>query len=85
MRFALIVLPLAGLVLAGCVSGGAPSSQRISTTLITPERSADYMTPGQSETLVTMPGDSTTAVQMRYLSTPSLNDDSSPPETVLSQ
>ena len=85
MRYALMLLPLAGLGLAGCAVSGAPSPQRTSTAYVTPERSDTYMTVRQSATLTTMPGDLTTVVQMRYLSTPSLNDDSGPPLPVWPQ
>ena len=91
MRYSLMLLPLAGLGLVGCAVGDGPSSRRTSTTYMTPERSATYMTPAQSATLTTMPGDSTTVVQLRYLSTTplnantSLNDDSSPPDAVWPQ
>ena len=85
MRFSLILLPLAGLGLVGCAVGGASSAQRTSTASMTPERSAAYMTPEHSAAFMTMPGDSTTVVQMRYLSTTSLNDDSGPPLAVWPQ
>jgi hypothetical protein len=88
MRYSLMLLPLAGLGLAGCVVSDGPSSQRTSTTYMTPERSATYMTPEQSATLTTVPGDPTSVVQTRYLPTnplnanTSLNDDSRPPDAL---
>jgi hypothetical protein len=85
MRFFLMLLPLAGLGLVGCAVTGAPAPPRTSANYMTPRRIATYMTPGQSARLMTMPGDSTTVVQMRYLSTPSLNDDSGPPLAVWPQ
>jgi hypothetical protein len=74
MRYSLLMLPLAVLGLAGCVADGAPSQRQTSTTHVTPERSAAYMTSEQSATLIIMPGDSTTVAQKRYLLAASLND-----------
>jgi hypothetical protein len=85
MRYSLILLALTVLCLAGCVVTGAPSPRRTSSNYMTPAGSAAYMTPEQSATLTTMPGDATTVAQMRYLSTPSLNDDSGPPLAVWPQ
>ena len=70
MRFSLILLPLAGLGLVGCAVGGTPAPPRTSANYMTPGHAATYMTPEQSATLMRMPGDSTTVVQIRYLSTP---------------
>jgi hypothetical protein len=58
--------------LPGCAVGDV---QRPSANYMTPGRTATYMAPEQSATLMTMPGDTTTLVQMRYLSTTSINDD----------
>jgi hypothetical protein len=82
MRFSLMLLPFAGPGLVGCAVGGTPTPQRTSTNYMTPGRTATYMTPEQSAALMTMPGDSTTVVQMRYLSATSLNDSSGPPIAV---
>ena len=68
MRYSLLLRPLAAFGLAGCVGVGAPSPQRTSTTDITPARSAIYMTSEQSAKLIMLPGDTTTPVQLRYLS-----------------
>ena len=83
MRYSLMLLALTVLGLAGCVAAGAPFPTY--TNYMTPGRAATFMTPEQSAMLMTMPGDSTTIVQMRYLSTPSLNDDSGPPLSVWPQ
>jgi hypothetical protein len=67
MRYSLLLLPIAAIGLAGCVaSGGNP--RQISSTDMTPSRSATYMTVEQSGSLMTLPGDTTTLAQMRYLS-----------------
>jgi hypothetical protein len=85
MRFTLMLLPLAGLGMAGCALDSVPSTQRTSTTYLTPARSEVYMTPDQSATLMTTPGASTTVGKMRDLPTTSLNDDSGGPVAVWPQ
>jgi hypothetical protein len=77
MRFHLLLV-LTGLVVSACALGGGPSPPRASTNYMAPIRTATYMTPEQPGKLVTMPGDSTTVVQMRSPSTTSLNDHSGP-------
>jgi hypothetical protein len=79
MRFVLMFVAFAGIGLSGCGPGGDSSHRLMPNTFVTSQRSAGYMTPEQSAALITMPGDSTTAVQMQYLSHSSRNDDSSPP------
>jgi hypothetical protein len=75
MRYSLFLLPLAAFGLAGCVGVGSPSPQRASFTDVTPTRTARYMTPEQSSTLIILPGDATTPVQLRYLSNHQENAD----------
>jgi hypothetical protein len=64
MRYSLLLLPMAALGLAGCVSNGAPATQRVS--YITHEQ-PDYMTQGDSAGLIILPGDTTTEAQLRFL------------------
>ena len=80
MRYSLLLLPLAAFGLAGCVGVGAPSPQRTSTTDMTPARSATYMTSEQSAKLIILPSDTTTPVQLRYLSDHEANVDGLMPD-----
>jgi hypothetical protein len=84
MHFALMLLPSRVLVSSDAL-WCAPSTQRIATTHLTLERSKVYMTLDQSASLMTLPSDSTTVVQMRSVSTTSLNDDSGTPAAVWPQ
>jgi len=68
MRHFLFALPFAVLGLAGCAGGNATSPRSASASYANPERSSAYMTPEQSSKLIILPGDSTTVVQVRYLS-----------------
>jgi hypothetical protein len=74
MRCFQLLLPLSVLALTGCVAGQGPPAHDSSAIDLTPAHSATYMTSGQSENLITMPGDSTTAAQMRYLSNASTHE-----------
>jgi len=68
MRYSLLLLPLAAFGMAGCAGVVSPSPHRASTTDTTPARSDTFMTPKQSAQLIILPGDTTTPVQLRYLS-----------------
>ena len=68
MRYSLLLLPMAVLGVSGCISVGAPAPQRIAATSTTPEQ-AGYMTQADSAGLIVLPGDTTTEVQLRFLST----------------
>jgi hypothetical protein len=87
MHFALMLLPSRVLVSSDALwcAPSTASTQRIATTHLTLERSKVYMTPDQSASLMTLPSDSTTVVQMRSVSTTSLNDDSRTPAAVWPQ
>jgi len=68
MHYALMPAALAMLALTGCAGVDAPSPQRTAAVNTTPGRVATYMTPEQSSRLIILPGDTTTPVQLRYLS-----------------
>jgi len=68
MRYSLFLLPLVAFGMAGCVGVVSPSPHRTSTIDMTPARSDTYMTPEQAAQLTILPGDTTTPVQLRYLS-----------------
>jgi hypothetical protein len=57
MRYARMLPPLAVLGLAGCVAVGGPTPRRTSGIELTPARSVAYMTPEQSASFISMPGD----------------------------
>jgi len=85
MRYSLLLLPLAAFGMAGCVGVGSPSPQRTSTTDMTPARSDTYMTPEQSAKLIILPGDTTTPVQLRYLSDHEANANNLVPDEGIQQ
>ena len=74
MRYFLFLLPLAVVGLSGCVSGGAPSSQETVATDSTHEQTVTNMTPEHSAKFIILPGDTTTAAQLRFLSTQPMSE-----------
>jgi hypothetical protein len=66
MRYSLLMVPLVAVGLAAC-SGGSSSTQS-TTDFTTREHASRYMTPEESNKLIILPGDATTAVQLRELS-----------------
>jgi hypothetical protein len=68
MRYSLLLIPLAFIGLSGCASGGVPASQQTMTTQTIRVSAAGYLTLEQSSDLIVLPGDTTTSVQLRFLS-----------------
>jgi outer membrane lipoprotein SlyB len=85
MRYSLLLLSLAAVGLNGCVAGGSPSSQQSLVTSSTDVQTVTYMSPERSATLIILPGDTTTPVQLRFLSAPPMSeaDNRQPDEGIL--
>jgi hypothetical protein len=68
MRTFMLMLTVAVLGLAGCAGEDTMSSQATPAASAASGPSSGYMTTEQSSKLIMLPGDSTTLVQMQYLS-----------------
>ena len=67
MRYALMLLAFAAPVLGGCVSDGEQVLPRSATTFMTPDNTGTFMAADRSTGIMIMPGDTTSQVQLRYL------------------
>lgn len=67
MRYSLLLSCLVATGLSACAPGDAPVSRFSTVTQTTRVDTASYLTPEQSSGLIVLPGDTTTPVQLRFL------------------